>query len=137
MNASITIGDSKIASIDRGLVVLVAYSVDDNNDNIKHIVRKIIGMRIFEDSIERLNLSINEIGGEILLVPNFSLYGNVQRGYRPDFTKSASFEISSPLFEATKKELSTYFPNAKYGVFGANMKISLINDGPLTIVYEY
>lgn len=129
--------DGKIhSSINNGLLVLVGYNNNDDSKIIRDIVNKIVNLRIFNDENNKLNLSVNDIEGEIMLIPNFSIYADASHGRRPDFSYSARAEISKPLYEQTCEIMSRLYEKTQFGVFGANMQINLINDGPLTIILE-
>lgn len=134
--ASVTIDNEVQATIGRGLVVLVGFANNDNDGTINNVVEKIINLRIFNDHNNKLNLSVKDIEGDILIVPNFTLYANATSGRRPDFVNCANSDISKPLYNSTVKLLKEKYNNVYCGVFGANMQVELINDGPLTIFYE-
>jgi len=114
----------------------VGISKDDTKEDVDYIVRKVLGMRIFEDENEKMNFSLQDIDGELLLISQFTLYGDCRKGKRPDFMKSqggeAAKELYNELVEAFKKEV----PNLQTGEFGADMKVEIINDGPVTLLLE-
>ncbi len=129
--------DNKIISeIGKGINLLVGISKEDTKEDIDYIVRKVLGMRIFEDEDERMNFSLQDIEGELLIISQFTLYGDCRKGKRPDFMKAqggdAARELYNELVEAFKKEI----PNLKTGEFGADMKVEIINDGPVTLLLE-
>lgn len=134
-NASITIDGIYGGSIDRGLVVLVAYRNEDSDSTVLGMVDKILNLRVFPDENGKLNLSVKDVGGSVMLVSNFTLYGDAAKGRRPSYTLSAKPEISKPLFLQTKaafeKEITTVSGN-----FGSDMQILLVNDGPITLTLE-
>lgn len=134
--AVIEVNNEIITKINKGLLVLVGYNKLDNEDIIRYVINKVINLRIFPDSNDKLNLSVSDINADILIVPNFTLYANTKHGRRPDFINCAGKDISEPLFEKTKTILSKSYKNVFYGIFGANMQINLINDGPLTVIVE-
>jgi len=136
LSASVSIDGKVISEINKGLLVLAGYRDQDNIKTVEDVINKIINLRIFDDGEGKLNLSVTDIKGEILIVPNFTLYGDASKGRRPDFTMSSKAEISKPLYDETVLRLLKAFSNTKSGVFGANMQVNLINDGPLTIIYE-
>ncbi len=123
--------------IDAGLMVLLGVENDDTVDDVKWLASKIVGLRIFEDSDEKMNLSVVDINGDILVVSQFTLFGNVRKGYRPSFNRSARPEVAIPLYEQFIAELEQ-LTNKKVprGEFGAMMNVSLINDGPVTIIID-
>ena len=134
-NASIVIDGAYGGSIKRGLVVLVAYRNEDTDETIGYLTDKILNLRVFPDENGKLNLSVKDVKGSVMLVSNFTLYGDAAKGRRPIYTLSAKPEISKPLFLKTKalfeKEITTVSGN-----FGSDMQISLVNDGPITLTLE-
>jgi D-tyrosyl-tRNA(Tyr) deacylase len=135
--ASLSIDEHIHCSIGKGIVVLIAISKTDTQSNIDWIIDKILKLRIFSDENEKMNLSIKDIKGEIMLVSNFTLYADTRKGTRPSYVDSATPEIARPIFDLfVKKFLSLTDLNVVSGVFGANMNIELINNGPVTIILE-
>ena len=134
-NASIVIDGAYGGSIKWGLVVLVAYRNEDTDETIGYLTDKILNLRVFPDENGKLNLSVKDVKGSVMLVSNFTLYGDAAKGRRPSYTLSAKPEISKPLFLKTKalfeKEITTVSGN-----FGSDMQISLVNDGPITLTLE-
>jgi D-aminoacyl-tRNA deacylase len=135
-NASVTVNDRKIASIGRGLLLLVGIKEDDTDENIKSIFEKICGLRVFEDKNGKFDLSVSEIKGEILLVPQFTLYGDCSRGRRPDFTAAAPVEKAKKIYEDVVGSFKKTGLKVENGVFQAHMEVSLVNDGPVTLMLE-
>ena len=127
------INNSTHSSIEKGVVALVGFQPDDNDEDLALMVKKITRIRIFDDENGALNLSISDINGGILLVPNFTLAADTSRGNRPGFSTAMSPDIAKPMFEKFVDDVSCVYPNVASGVFGADMKISLVNDGPITI----
>ena len=125
-----------ISEIPFGLTVFLGVKTGDTEKEAAYIAKKIAGMRIFEDENGKMNLSVQDVGGEVLLVSQFTLYGDATKGNRPSFTLAARPEVAEPLYEYTVKELASYGVTVKKGVFGADMKISQVNDGPFTIILE-
>ena len=125
-----------ISEIPFGLTVFLGVKTGDTEKEAAYIAKKIAGMRIFEDENGKMNLSVQDVGGEVLLVSQFTLYGDATKGNRPSFTLAARPEVAEPLYEYTIKELSSYGVTVKKGVFGADMKIEQNNDGPVTILLE-
>ncbi len=123
--------------INKGLMVLLGVENGDTLDDAKWLASKIVGLRIFEDDAEKMNLSVQDVNGDVLVVSQFTLYGNVRKGYRPSFNRSARPEIAIPLYEAFMAEIEL-LTNKKVpcGVFGAMMNVSLVNDGPVTIIID-
>ena len=125
-----------ISEIPFGLTVFLGVKVGDTEKEAAYIAKKIAGLRIFEDENGKMNLSVKDVGGEVLLVSQFTLYGDASRGNRPSFTLAERPEHAEPLYEYAVKELSSYGIPVKKGVFGADMKIEQFNDGPVTILLE-
>ena len=122
--------------IQRGLVILLGIHSDDTIEDIEWLVRKITQMRIFSDADEKMNLSLFDIKGSVLLVSQFTLYASTKKGNRPGFTEAAPPKIAIPLYETFIEKLrATGIPTAT-GVFGADMKVHLLNDGPVTIIMD-
>ena len=133
--ASVTY-DNVTNSIDKGLVVLLGMTNGDSIEDINYLVKKLINLRIFEDSDNKMNYSVKDIKGSILLVSQFTLYASTKDGNRPSFTNALNYNDSEELYESFKKELSKTDINYKTGSFGSDMKVSLINDGPVTIIID-
>lgn len=135
--ASVSIGGQIISQIDCGLQVLLGVEEIDNSADIDWLAGKIAKMRIFSDSEGKMNLSVTESGGEIMVVSQFTLFASTKKGNRPSFIRAAPPEHSKPLYEAfcAAMERETGRPTAR-GVFGGDMQISLVNDGPVTIFID-
>ena len=125
-----------ISEIPFGLTVFLGVKVGDTEKEAAYLAKKIAGLRIFEDENGKMNLSVKDVGGEVLLVSQFTLYGDASHGNRPNFTLAARPEHAEPLYEYAVKELASYGVTVKKGVFGADMKIEQMNDGPVTILLE-
>lgn len=125
-----------ISEIPFGLTVFLGVTAGDTQKECAYIAKKIAGLRIFEDDNGKMNLSIKDVGGEVLLVSQFTLYGDASHGNRPSFTLAARPEIAEPLYELTFDEVKKYGIPVKKGVFGADMQIEQHNDGPVTILLE-
>ena len=135
--ASVTIDEKLHSSIGRGMMILVGIEDADGDEDIAFLVKKVVNMRIFDDANGVMNLSIMDIGGEILVVSQFTLHASTKKGNRPSYIKAAKPDISVPLYEKFCLELSIALgKSVKTGVFGADMKCSLINDGPVTIFMD-
>ena len=137
LNASVAVDDKMFSSIGKGLVVLVGFEDADKKDDINWLSNKIINLRIFDDEHSVPNLSVKETKGDILLVSQFTLQASTKKGNRPSYIKAAKPEIAIPIY----KELITQLENdlgkkIPTGKFGADMKVSLVNDGPLTIIID-
>lgn len=127
-----------IGQIDRGLNVLIGVSKEDTKEDIEYIVRKVLGMRIFEDENDKMNFSVEDIGGSILLISQFTLYGDCRKGKRPDFMKSQGGEIAEQMYNELVSEFKKQLggDKVKTGEFGADMQVYIQNDGPVTLLLE-
>lgn len=134
-SSSVTIDNKLYNSINKGLMVLVGFTEGDNTSDIEYIVKKIVNLRIFDDESGIMNKSIIDIKGSILSISQFTLYADTKKGNRPSYIKALKSEYSSKLYDEFNKKLSEYI-NIKTGVFAAEMEVSLINDGPITIIID-
>jgi len=125
-----------VNEIDSGLVLLVSFTQGDTIDNIKKMARKIANLRIFDDEAGIMNKSILDVGGEILSISQFTLYGDPLKGNRPSYAKALNGGEAIDLYESFNKEMNSYI-TTKPGIFGAEMELSITNDGPITIIIEY
>ncbi len=125
-----------ISQIPFGLTVFLGVKAGDSEKQADYIVKKIAGLRIFEDEQGKMNLSVKDVGGEVLLVSQFTLYGDASHGNRPSFTLAERPERAEPLYEYALEKLASYGIPVKKGVFGADMQIAQRNDGPVTILLE-
>ena len=136
-NASVTVEGECISLINKGLLVFVGICDEDNTEDIEWLTKKITNIRLFDDADGVMNLSVMDIDGEILAVSQFTLMAMTKKGNRPSYIKAAKPDISIPLYEQFCKELEKAANKAiKRGIFGADMKIELINDGPVTIFID-
>lgn len=133
LKASVNIDNSAYSSIEKGFVALVGFQPDDNENDLSFMVRKILRIRIFDDENGALNQSISDINGDILLVPNFTLAADTTRGNRPGFSTAMPPSDAKVMFEKFVDDVSSLHTNVSSGLFGADMQVSLINDGPITI----
>ena len=131
--AYVTIDNSVYSSIKNGFVALVGFQPDDNEEDLSFMVRKILRIRIFDDENGALNQSISDINGDILLVPNFTLAADTTRGNRPGFSTAMPPNDAKIMFDKFVNDVSSLHSNVASGLFGADMKVSLTNDGPITI----
>lgn len=135
--ASVTINTLKHSEIEQGFLVLVGIEELDTKEDAEWLCQKLIGLRIFSDTEGKMNLSLKDINGDILLVSQFTLFASTKKGNRPSFIKSAKPEIAIPLYEHCISLLTQLLEKPiKTGIFGADMKISLVNDGPVTILID-
>ncbi|MBR5149097.1 MAG: D-tyrosyl-tRNA(Tyr) deacylase [Bacteroidaceae bacterium] len=136
-NASVTIDEQLYSSIGQGMMILVGIEDADNDEDIAFLVKKVVAMRIFDDENGVMNRSVMDIGGEVLVVSQFTLHASTKKGNRPSYIKAAKPDISVPLYERFCAELSSALGKpVKTGVFGADMQCALINDGPVTIFMD-
>jgi D-tyrosyl-tRNA(Tyr) deacylase len=126
-------GNISYVSIGKGLLILLGVQVGDTEKEMKRLAERCKGMRIFCDENDKMNLSVNDIGGEVVIVSNFTLCADTSHGKRPSFINAAKPDISKPLYDKFVEEFSKHTP-VKTGIFGADMEINLINDGPVTII---
>lgn len=134
--SSVTVDNKQIASIGQGLNVLLGVGKDDSENYAKYISEKIANLRIFEDNEGKLNLSVKDIGGEILLISQFTLYADTKKGRRPSFTEAALPDKALVLFNVTADLLRQQGLGVQTGVFGAHMVVEIENDGPVTVILE-
>ena len=135
-HASVTVEEKVIGKIQRGFLLLVGVTHDDTMEDMEYLVRKIVQMRIFEDEEGKLNRSIQDIGGEILSVSQFTLYADTKKGNRPSFSKAAPGDVALEMFEQFNGLLRETGVPVETGQFGADMKVELLNDGPVTILLD-
>jgi D-aminoacyl-tRNA deacylase len=135
--ASVKINDEIKAKIDKGLVVLLGIEEADGDEDIEWLTTKIINLRIFNDAEDVMNISIKDDGGNIIVVSQFTLHASTKKGNRPSYIKAARPEIAIPLYEKFVRVLQTVLgKNVQTGEFGADMKVGLVNDGPVTILID-
>ncbi|AND80138.1 D-aminoacyl-tRNA deacylase [Streptococcus pantholopis] len=134
-SASISIDSSQTAAVGQGLLLLVGIGPDDNQTDLDYAVRKIVQMRIFADDKDKMNLSVQDIKGEILSVSQFTLFANTKKGNRPAFTEAAPPQLAEQLYKTFNQMLQQHVP-VQTGRFGADMQITLTNDGPVTIILD-
>lgn len=133
LRCSLIADGEPFSDIERGLLILLGVREGDTDKDVEVLASKIDGMRIFTDENDKMNLSVNDIGGSVMVVSNFTLCADVRKGKRPSFTTAAAPEEAKRLYEAFVERLSLSTP-VRTGVFGADMQIELVNDGPITLV---
>lgn len=133
---SLSVGGRSISEIEGGLAVYLAVSPADSEKNAELMAKKIAMLRVFEDGQGKMNLSVQDVRGEVLLISQFTLYGDCSHGNRPSFIGAARPEQAQPLYERTAEAIAAYGVPVKTGVFGADMQIEQHNDGPVTILYD-
>ena len=135
INSSVNIDNEINKSINKGLMILVGFTYNDTKEDIDYIIKKVLNLRIFEEN-NKMNLSVSDINGEILVIPQFTLYADCKKGNRPSFTNALEPNKANELFEIFKEDIIKSNLNIEYGKFGSDMKVSLINDGPVTIIID-
>ena len=135
LNSNVSVDNKIIGSIDKGMVLLVGFTEGDTIDNIKYLVNKIINLRIFDDEAGVMNKSILDSGGEILSISQFTLYADTKKGNRPSYIQALSGDKATILYDEFNEELRKYI-KVETGKFGAEMKVNIVNDGPITILLE-
>jgi len=135
--ASVSISGEVVGAIGKGLLLLVGFSQEDGEDELRWMAEKVRGLRVFSDPEGKMNLSLEEVSGELLVISQFTLYGDTRKGRRPSFVHAAPPEIAIPLYEGFLQRLrETTSGRVESGEFGAMMDVSLVNAGPVTLVLE-
>ncbi|SEJ23691.1 D-tyrosyl-tRNA(Tyr) deacylase [Bhargavaea ginsengi] len=134
--ASVTVDGKVTGAIDSGYVLLVGITHTDTEDDVRYVANKVANLRLFEDADGKMNLSVLEIGGAVLSVSQFTLYADTSRGRRPGFSDAARPDQAEPLYERFNEELRNLGLQVETGIFGAMMDVSLVNDGPVTVIVE-
>lgn len=134
--ASVTVEGQVIGQIGKGYLVLIGVGENDTKELADRYIKKMLGLRIFEDENGKTNLSLKDVGGSLLLVSQFTLYANCRKGNRPSFTEAGNPELAEELYEYIIAQCRKEIPEVQTGSFGAHMKVSLVNDGPFTILLE-
>lgn len=135
-NANVVVNKEIVGEIEKGLVVLLGISNEDTENTVEQMVNKISKLRIFSDENDKMNLSIKDIGGKMLIISQFTLYANCKSGNRPSFSEAGKPEHANRLYECFISEVHKQQIGAEHGIFGADMKVTLTNDGPVTIILE-
>ena len=136
-NASVDVDKKTVGKIGNGFLVLLGIKTSDTIQDADYLVRKLINLRIFTDENDKMNLALKDVNGELLIISQFTLYGDCKKsGNRPSFSEAARPEIAIPLYEYFVNECKKQIPIVETGIFGTDMKVNLINDGPVTIIIE-
>lgn len=135
-SASCTVEGQVTGSIGRGFLVFVGVADEDNKEIADKMIKKLLGMRIFEDAEGKTNLSLADVSGELLIISQFTLYADCKKGNRPSFIKAGKPDMANEMYEYIIAECKKVVPVVEKGIFGADMKIQLLNDGPFTIVLD-
>ena len=134
--AKVEVENKVVGNIEKGFLVLVGITHDDTEIKADYLEKKLVNLRVFEDENQKMNLSIKDVKGKLLIVSQFTLYANCKEGNRPSFTNAAKPEMANDLYEYFCKKCEEYEIDVEKGIFGADMQVSLINDGPVTIIME-
>lgn len=135
-HASVTINGTVNGKINNGFLVLLGVQSTDSEQDVDYLVKKVTNLRIFSDENDKMNLSLKDVNGELLIVSQFTLYANCKEGNRPSFVEAAKPDIAIPLYEYFVFECKKIIPVVETGIFGADMKVNLLNDGPVTIIMD-
>ena len=135
-SASVTVAGEVVGSIDRGMLVLLGVAEGDQEDDLQYLLEKTTGLRIFEDDAGKMNLSVVDVGGAMLVVSQFTLLADTRKGKRPGFNEAASPEVANRFYEQFAEAVGQREISVATGRFAANMQVSLVNDGPVTIVID-
>jgi len=135
-SASVEVEEKIVGKIGKGFLVLIGIGKEDNEEIADKMIKKLIGMRIFEDENGKTNLSLNDVSGELFLISQFTLYADCKKGNRPSFINAGSPDEANRLYEYIISECKKEIDVVEKGVFGADMKVSLLNDGPFTIILD-
>ena len=134
--ASVKVADEIVGSIDHGMLLLIGFSSNDTKESILSTIEKIVKLRIFSDEEGKMNKSVLDVNGSALLVSQFTLYADTKKGNRPSFLEAARPDLAIPLYEFFISEMRKSITKVETGIFGADMKVELVNDGPVTILFE-
>lgn len=134
--AGVSVEGKEVSRIQKGHLVLLGVGQGDTREDLEYLAEKIVNLRVFEDAQGKMNLSLKEINGQVLVVSQFTLYGDCRKGRRPSFTSAAAPETAEAFYEEFCKILSQQGVPVEKGVFGAHMEIDLINDGPVTLILD-
>ena len=134
--ASVTVDGTVIGKIEKGILMLIGVTDTDTAEDVAYLAEKTVHARIFEDAEGKMNLSVEDVGGSVLAVSQFTLYGDARKGRRPSFVRAAKGEISEPLYEQVCESIRQMGIPVEKGRFGADMQVELVNDGPVTILLE-
>ena len=135
-SASVTIDGQLVGSIGKGFLILLGVAPEDTEETCRYLAQKALGLRIFEDENGKMNRSLEDVGGEVLVVSQFTLFGNVRKGRRPSFTEAAGPELGNALYERFLAECEALGFPPRHGRFGADMQVASVNDGPVTLILD-
>lgn len=135
--ANLKVDNKEIAKIENGLVCFVGFTESDEHINFSKPINKLVGLRIFEDEFGKMNINVSKVNGQILIVPNFTLYADCSEGFRPSFIKAMTPEKAKACFNKFVEQTKNAYSKTFSGIFGADMQINQLNDGPITIIMEF
>ena len=135
-SASVTIEGNVVGQIGQGFLILLGVGPNDNEQTCRYLAEKALGLRVFEDENGKMNLGLEQVGGQVLVVSQFTLYGNCRKGRRPSFTEAAPPELGNALYEKFLSICQELGYPPQHGQFGADMKVESINDGPVTLILD-
>lgn len=136
MHASVTVDGAVLGKIEKGFMVLIGVEDSDTQAVADKMISKMLGLRIFEDEAGKMNLALKDVGGGLLLISQFTLYADCKKGNRPSFVKAGKPDMAEPMYEYIIEKCREQIENTQKGQFGADMKVELLNDGPVTIVLD-
>ena len=136
LNANVKVNNEIIGNIDKGFVILLGVENDDTKEKADYLIKKITNLRVFSDKNDKMNLSLKDVNGELLVISQFTLFADCSKGHRPSFTKAGNPELANELYEYFITECRKLGFKVEHGIFGADMKVNLVNDGPVTILLE-
>lgn len=135
-NANVKVDNKVVGKINKGYMVLIGIKEDDTIQEADYLIKKLINLRVFEDENEKMNLSLKDVEGELLLISQFTLYGDCSNGNRPSFTAAAKPDKAEKIYDYIVQKCKDNIEIVETGIFGAHMEVSLVNDGPVTIILE-
>ena len=135
-SASVTIDNEEVGSIGKGFLILLGVGPEDTAADCRYLAEKALGLRVFEDENGKMNLGLAEVGGQVLVVSQFTLYGNCRKGRRPSFTEAANPQLGNELYEQFLKDCADLGYPPQHGRFGADMQVASVNDGPVTLILD-
>jgi D-tyrosyl-tRNA(Tyr) deacylase len=135
-SASVTIDGAVVGQIGKGFLILLGVGPEDNEEKCRYLAEKALGLRVFEDENGKMNLGLSDVDGQVLVVSQFTLYGNCRKGRRPSFTEAADPELGNRLYEKFLSDCEDLGYEPQHGVFGADMQVASVNDGPVTLILD-
>ena len=135
-SASVTIDGEVVGKIGQGFLILLGVGPEDNEQTCRYLAEKALGLRVFEDENEKMNLGLDQVGGQVLVVSQFTLYGNCRKGRRPSFTDAAGPDLGNAMYERFLSICEELGYPPQHGQFGADMKVASVNDGPVTLILD-